>query len=298
MTVIHGYADAKDPALQIRMHFPRGPSGSPVTLIGPMPEQFNYSISAQWEALAGRGEMPDGMLGRAATAGIGASSINDLSLAMSALVWSGNEHLEIQLPFHIHGDSDPTQEITEVVKILSCGAVPILYEGGVLEPPGIKPYEALGTAASGTIPAFGITLEIGKFVRLPQLVITSITPTFDLHMWKSGDKSAPMEATIDIGFRTYFALNDKYIRHMFGETISAERPNNPVTSALGAVQTLQASAVQSMAAAGQRVLTGQGAQNATQWLNERAEQLRNWGTKDLLGQIGFGESDAAEGKGH
>ena len=60
MTVIHGYADAKDPALQIRMHFPRGPSGSPVTLIGPMPEQFNYSISAQWEALAGRGEMPDG----------------------------------------------------------------------------------------------------------------------------------------------------------------------------------------------------------------------------------------------
>lgn len=57
-----------------------------------------------------------------------------------------------------------------------------------------------------------ISLVIGQFLFFPSVVITDVSPTFDVVLSPTG---TPMRATVNVGFRTFYIPTDKDIEVMF-----------------------------------------------------------------------------------
>ena len=57
-----------------------------------------------------------------------------------------------------------------------------------------------------------ISLYVGKFLYLPAVVVTDVSPTFDVQI---GPDNNPMKATVNVTFRTFYTLTDKDIEVIF-----------------------------------------------------------------------------------
>lgn len=64
-----------------------------------------------------------------------------------------------------------------------------------------------------------ISLYVGQFLYLPSVVITDVSPTFDVII--GADKN-PMKASVNVTFRTFYTLTDKDIEIIFPAATDAE----------------------------------------------------------------------------
>lgn len=68
-----------------------------------------------------------------------------------------------------------------------------------------------------------ISLYIGQFLYFPSVVITDVSPTFDVTLDGSGK---PTRATVDVSFRTFYVPTQNDIETMFANMQASDNPQN------------------------------------------------------------------------
>jgi hypothetical protein len=70
------------------------------------------------------------------------------------------------------------------------------------------------TASSALVNSIvnNISLYIGQFMYFPSVVVTDVSPTFDVVLSPDGK---PMRATVNVGFRTFYVPTENDIENMF-----------------------------------------------------------------------------------
>jgi hypothetical protein len=77
-----------------------------------------------------------------------------------------------------------------------------------------EPAKALSTALVNRV-VNNISLYLGKFLYLPSVVITDVSPTYDVVISNDGN---PMRAMVNVGFRTFYLPTSNDIEIMFPGT--------------------------------------------------------------------------------
>lgn len=205
---------------------------------GWLPETFSFNLTSQWDSpfanmLANR----LGALGQ----GAGYVGLSARAQFLTVQAWQGSSPVQFNIPLHLWARNDAREDVSQIVQKLGELVLPSKLGGMFIPPasiggsiarslasgvarlaPGVAPIQdgaAIGAAAGiaaggGDADAIGdaigrdesyggfITLQIGEFLEIPDLICTSIVPQFFSRMDKTHKN--PIEATVDITFETLY----------------------------------------------------------------------------------------------
>lgn len=178
-----------------------------------MDESFGLSMGAQWDAPfanameEGLDKAKAGMGGKAqavvglAQLGAKASGVSTKNRYQTAQLWQSSDPMRFSIPFTFIAREDPVKEVQERVQKLLKLAAPSNQLGVMLTAPGPT---LAGQALGGT----QITLQIGRFIRMENCIITNVDAQFDAIIGESG---VPHKAKVTVevcSFYTCFTTED------------------------------------------------------------------------------------------
>lgn len=179
-----------------------GPGAIP-TLVLPMPEQMSFSVASNYDTPFSqgiiRGSIGEGLSNFAKAFGV----TNGVTQGMTAQIWQGTNDIELSLTFELVAVNDAEQDVMTPIRNLMKLTMPNASElGGFLTPPGptlsnyVMEKVGLSSDMSGKI-----MIEIGRYIKFPNVVITHVNSTFSSHLDANGK---PMKANVDVTFKTFF----------------------------------------------------------------------------------------------
>lgn len=173
-----------------------GSSNGSITIYGYIPPNFSIDLSADWQNTFGGGNTGD--ISKALQVGLDVTGLNFQLRSMTRLSYSGPEHLSLQLPFIFVAETNAYQDVSLPIQTLQYMCAPRQI-GDVLIPPGPARIN-LSPKLSGET----ISVKIGGFLYLSNVVITSVSTAYDTRFDSGGNC---IFARVDVGIRTLYAVS-------------------------------------------------------------------------------------------
>lgn len=191
-----------------------------------VPQNIQMNIESSWDAPFA--DIGSGKIGTALSL-FGFSLKNRVATTQ---VWGGSAPLTLTLPLQFIAIDNARNDVKSQVNRLIRMTVPGIGAGGFYQPPGPTLYDIksaikeagrslnqgfLTTAADNLRPTQGdkITVAIGeKFLLFKNVVIVSVVPDFTMKLAEDG---TPIEATVELTFRTYTTPSKEDINQIFME---------------------------------------------------------------------------------
>lgn len=209
------------------------------SLILPMPEQFSLSLSSSWKPFSeqglidivnfggekvstiasglgsGFGNLASGAarnLSKVETLRIQAQNRNAYIASFAQQFWESTSPIEFQLRFDLMAFESAAEEVMQRIEILGKLMLPVKGKVSDIRVEGtnigsnINSFSTsiLGTENNGQAilpPTRDTSLFIGQKIFFPRVVITNVTPTFEVKPDKDGNYTA---ATVDVSIKTSF----------------------------------------------------------------------------------------------
>jgi hypothetical protein len=186
-----------------------------------LPDSFSLGVTSEYDTPFAQGietgigaidSIMKSPLARAATGS------NFITQWMTAQVWSGSAPIAIQLPLVFIADTDPQKEVLKPIKDLMKLAMPSSGIGaigdakGFLQSPGPRVKIDKETQSISFDVRNPISIQIGKFLRFPSVVIENISQTYNTVFDSRG---LPVRASVEITFKTFVTPTSEDIEKMF-----------------------------------------------------------------------------------
>lgn len=200
---------------------------TPPVIKAAMPEQFDLSAESDYaQAFPGGAASFVDEKSRALGNLMRLNGYNMMTKEMSLQVWQGSSPMTFSLPLEFVAENDPYTEVTLPIANLYKLTVPrtVGDSGGFLRAPGptidvnfsgLK--DAAGDILAGDISKAisvrdNIKLELGKHLVFKQVVIPSVSQSYNVQYAKGGQ---PIRATVTINFITLFTPTSTDIDEIF-----------------------------------------------------------------------------------
>lgn len=183
-------------------------SGSKIfPIVGYLPETFNIAFSSNWEAPLEGSSLTGGLIqgltgGRISSEGAdlasGAFGVPTRTKAQSFQIWKGSSAMNFSFEMVFHAQKNTNTEIRDKhIALLKLAAPKNL--AGTLLPPG--PSLAKGVLSANG----GVTLQIGKYLLLDNVVITSVGTDVQSRFDALGN---PISLSISLSVSSFFTSFD------------------------------------------------------------------------------------------
>lgn len=178
-----------------------------------LPETVSITVASDWGApFADKAEG-----GLSNLAGLFGASLK--TKALTAQTWQGSTPIEVTIPFILTAQSDPEAEIMAPIRELMKLCLPDIEGGERFIPPGpnFKTYlQSSGGDSDSVVTKIknlalnasnigsegeSITVEVGQFMIFKNVVLLSVSPTFNTQRIHHTGK--PLKAEVEITFRKY-----------------------------------------------------------------------------------------------
>lgn len=185
-------------------------SSSLGSVSGWLPEEFQFGVESEWDSPFDKG----GGTGSQVLSAVGLST---KTTVRSSQVWSGSSPVTISMPIDFIAVNNSRNEVVRPIRTLMKMALP----GGIekfgstfLDPPGPTIVDTIDAYKDSTSLVRGdiITVRIGRFIRFTHVVILQVQPSWSGKLSVDG---LPMQAKVDIGFRTFTTLTKNQLDRMF-----------------------------------------------------------------------------------
>lgn len=171
--------------------------GTPNAIKAWAPEELNFSVESTWDA-------PFEGAASAVSTAAAAFGFSVVAKANSTQVWKGTSPMQLTIPLRFYAESKETaaNDLTLPVMNLMKIASPDLKQGATfLTPPGpIIPDVKNVLAKAGISKGDRITIEIGEFLRFPNVIVSAANVVVPLRMTAD---SVPLTTTVELTFRTF-----------------------------------------------------------------------------------------------
>lgn len=210
-------------------------SGTTPTILLKLPEQFQFSVASAFEAPFAQGLIQsEGIKNFSKFMGFS----NLVTQSLTAQVWQGTQEVDFSLTFELVAENDPDTDVVQPIKRLMMLTLPDVGPIGLLTPPGpvidfARSAESLrqsatsiGASALSSITGRGatditpakvyykndISLEIGRFLKFPSVVVRNVSFNGKMMFHKSG---LPISASVDVSFGTFVVPTKNDVDGMF-----------------------------------------------------------------------------------
>lgn len=202
--------------LQITNH------GNGESVFAYMPEQFNLSISSDWEPMLAN-TLNSGAIGKVADAGRVFGMV-PYDKVLTGQVWRGSEPLNFDLPLQFDAVTNVKKDVSDPVLKLIAWAMPIRGDNLLLKPPGPTIFDQTNR----------ISMRIGRFLYFDNVIFPSLDVTWITAPDTDGQLIA---ADVNLNVRTFFTPDRNDIMDYFGLGASSttESLYSPTESARGLV---------------------------------------------------------------
>jgi len=198
-------------------------SNNTIDVMASLPEHFSFHLSADWQPLLHNPSLA-GALGSivqdaryAGTIAKDVFGISDYSQSATAQIYNATTPLDLAFPFVFNAVYDPTSEVMEQIQSLMSLVSPSIFHG-ILRNPGPTVYQMLNNTG------YKISLRIGNAIMFPNILVTGVSPMFDVMCHKEGDF---ISAQVDVSFRTTTILTKQDIAVLFPNVTAAQVAAQP-----------------------------------------------------------------------
>jgi len=175
-------------------------------IVANLPERFNMEFSSNWEpsfARTSAGDLGSALLGgrvnaETINAGLSASGFGNKIRSQTFQVWQDSSPMNFNVEMVFRAVTNSERDIREKHLALLKLAAPSELIGGVLRPPGPN----IRNKAIDRSNSRSITLYIGKYLRLEDVVIKSVSSDVVCLFDNNG---IPQAMTISIGVESFYA---------------------------------------------------------------------------------------------
>ena len=184
-----------------------------VSVYASIPEQFNMHLASDWASLLSSAHISQlvgaALPGRAANVAIGAASLakdlfayTDVMPSLTHLVWQSTSPINITIPFQFNAIEDEEIDVINPMVTLGKLVLPSFTKANILRVPGPT---LLKSDKHGS--PYKISLRLGTGIKLPDVIITSVSLTFDSMFTKSG-KAISAQADVSISTSRIYTKTD------------------------------------------------------------------------------------------
>lgn len=145
-------------------------------------------------------------------------------------VWQGNEPVSFQIPFVFHAFSDPKSEVVDPIQKLLKFMSPSV-KGNILYAPGPR-VEVSSNGVLSVDKKYNLTLKIGSFITIKDVLITDVSPVFATRFTADG---YPVYASAEVQLRTLAAVTSQDIENWFSKKDSYLTPQQQLLSAINEI---------------------------------------------------------------
>ncbi len=199
-------------------------SGSTPTILLNLPEQFQFSVASAYETPFAQGLIDNETI---KNFGRVMGVTNFVTQGLTAQVWQGTSETSFSMTFELVAKDDPDKDVVQPIKRLMLLTMPDENAVGLLTPPGPTidfgstaeqfSFSALRQALKDKNPPKviyknTISLEIGRFMRFPSVVVENVAVNGKSLFHRTG---LPIVATVDISFKTFVVPVKKDLDGMF-----------------------------------------------------------------------------------
>lgn len=174
--------------------------GTPAAIKAWAPEEMSFSVESTWDA-------PFESAGSSIATAAAALGFSVQTKAQSTQVWKGTTPIQITMPFRFFAESQETADadiINPMMNLMKLAVPDLKHNATFLDPPGpIIPSvkNALVNVSGGKInKGDQISIEIGRFLRFPNVIISAVNVTIPLKMTAD---HVPLTSTVEVTFRTF-----------------------------------------------------------------------------------------------